>query len=101
MDPKSNIIEEEAPIILNGDFYSFALFAFYFVDDDEKLIYNSPKSEKGKRALTDDEQELEFKRYGRRIRNNNILFKCLAIFIIQLSLILLMVQYYKDIRAKG
>lgn len=77
------MIEEEPPILLGSDFYSFALFAFYFVDEDEKLIYRSPvvKKRKGK-ALTEDEQELEFKRYSRRIRNNNILFKCLAIFII-------------------
>ena len=77
------------------------MFAFYFVDEDEKIIFNAPKIKKGKNSLSEEEQELDFKRYQRRIRNDNILFKCLAIFVIQLSLIILMIKYYRDLRASG
>ena len=29
----------EPPIVLGSDFYSFAMFAFYFINEDEKMIH--------------------------------------------------------------
>ena len=42
---KQNVEKEEEYLLLGPDFYSYALFAFYFWDDEEKEMYHAQTEE--------------------------------------------------------
>ena len=50
---------------------------------------------------TDDQAELEFKKYERRMQNYILIFKACAIYIIQMILVYEMILYYHQAQEAG
>ena len=104
--------EEEENLTLGDDYFSYALFAFYLFDKEDRELMNVQtrfteglltKKDSIKLSVKDAEEtnhfrskdlERQYLRYARRIFNINVFYKMLFLFMIEASMILFVILYY-------
>ena len=99
-------IEEQSFLTIGQDYFSYALFAFYIFDEDEKMMEQveirktlaQNKNQEGDATMKQFEGvgdiDFNYMKYARKMRNLNIFYKCMFFFIVEMAMILFVILYY-------
>lgn len=100
---------------MDEDYFSYALFAFYIFKEEDGFVFSNNemrlteqhnnlakalKSGRDTEAVRNikkqaDTLDLEYLRYSRRIRNMNVWYKALFLYVVEISMIWFVIQWYQ------